>query len=591
MTCLPAGCWWVNQQKMNEVVKTIRFLSLAIFTLVFTTWTQPINSSLASSGGRIVFSACRGSNWDIYSVDVASGEQQRLTSDPAEDRDPAWSPDGTKLAFASCRNSNWDIYVLDAHGDLTRLTDDPAYDGAPAWSPDGRRIAFESSRAGDLDLCVMDADGSDQVNLTPKESAGDYGPAWSPDGRYIAFTSWRYGDKDIFIADVESGEIVQLTNSADIEESPAWLPDGEKLAFVSERNGLREIHVMEVEFPPTEGGQAERVTWLASDDSPTWSPDGERLAFVSRRPSGEVILVTGPDDLGELPLALTGPINLDGPLSWNEVAGVRGEVVSEGDEAIVIDEGISTRPEGHDHPYGFARLPGVETDIAKLSDRVDDSFDALRARVVEETGYDFLSALSEALRPVDFYNETSEYASWHKAGRAVDLLFDFYDQDGRPRLEVVREDIGGETYWRLFLRCVRQDGSQGRPLKVNPWDLSREARTVIAPEQGGVYKSIPRGYYVDFTALAQEYGWWRISAHDTEDFSWTWHFKALEYWHYQKQDGLKWYQAMLQVYSQEEMDRYFTWKKMVEAGEDEYLIFAKGIPLPPSERKWLKIHP
>lgn len=574
-----------------QAPKSYFFLGGAILSVALLVWAPPVNPSLAPSDGRIAFSACRGGNWDIYSVDVASGGWQRLTSDPAEDRDPAWSPDGTKLAFASRRDGNWDIYVLDAHGDLTRLTDDPAYDGAPAWSPDGRRIAFESSRAGDLDIFVMDADGSDQVNLTPKESAGDYGPAWSPDGRYIAFTSWRYGDKDIFIADVESGEIVQLTNSKDIEENPTWSPDGKKLAFVIERNGLREIHVMEVEFPPAEGGQAKRVTWLTSDDSPTWSPDGERLAFVSRRPSGEVILVMDPDVLGELPLALTDPTSLDGPLSWSEVAGVGGEVVSEGDEAIVIDEGTSTRPEGHDHPYAFARLPGVETDIAKLNDRVDDSFNALRARVVEETGYDFLSALSEALRPFDFYNDTSEYASWHKAGRAVDLLFDFYDQDGQPCLEVVREDIGGETYWRLFLRCVRQDGSQGRPLKVNPWDLSREARTLIAPEEGGTYKPIPRGYYVDFTALAQEYGWWRISAHDAEDFSWTWHFKALEYWHYQKRDGLEWYQTMLQVYSQEEMDRYFTWKKMVEAGEDEYLIFAKGIPLPPSERRWLKLHP
>ncbi|MGA9348120.1 MAG: DPP IV N-terminal domain-containing protein [Anaerolineae bacterium] len=554
-------------------------------------WAPPVNSSLAPSGGRIAFSACRGGNWDIYSVDVVSGQWQKLTSDPAEDRDPAWSPDGTKLAFASRRNGNWDIYVLDAYGDLTRLTDDPAYDGAPAWSPDGRRIAFESSRAGDLDICVMDADGSSQVNLTPNESAGDYGPAWSPDGHYIAFTSWRYGDKDIFTADVESGEIVQLTDSLDIEESPAWSPDGTKLAFVIERDGLREIYVMEVEFPPAEGGLTERVTWLASDDSPAWSPDGERLAFVSRRPFGEVILVMGPDALGELPLALTGPTALDGPLSWNEVAGIGGEVVSEGDEAVVIDEGMSTRPEGHHHPYGFARLPGVETDIAKLNDRVDDSFNVLRARVVEETGYDFLSALSEALRPFDFYSETSEYASWHKAGRAVDLLFDSYDQYGRPRLEVVREDIGGETYWRLFLRCVRQDGSQGRPLKVNPWDLSRKARTDIAPEEGGTYKPIPRGYYVDFTTLAREYGWWRISAYDAEDFSWTWHFKALEYWHYQKRDGWEWYQAMLQVYSQEEMDRYFTWENIVEAGEDEYLIFAKGIPLPPSEKRWRKLHP
>lgn len=518
-------------------------------------------------------------------------------------------------AFASRRDGNWNIYVLDAHGDLARLTDDPGCDGAPAWSPDGRRITFESCRAGDLDIFVMDADGNRQVKLTPEEPAGDYGPAWSPDGRYIAFTSWRYGDKDIFIVDVESGAIVQLTDSPDIEESPAWSPDGEELAFVTERDGLREIHVMKVEFPPPEGGLpvlsevspelcrrvegAERATWLTSDDSPAWSPDDERLALVSRRPFGEVILVMGPKTLGELPLALPGPTTLDGPLSWKKVAGVWGGVVSAGDEGVIVDEGTSTRPQrcpelvegGHDHPYGLARLPGVETGIAKLSDRVDDSFNALRARVVEETGYDFVSALSEALRPFDFYSETSEYASWHKAGRAVDLLFDFYDQHGWPRLEVVREDIGGETYWRLFLRCVRQDGSQGRPLKVNRWDLSRKARTIIAPEEGGTYKPIPRGYYVDFTALAREYGWWRISAHDAEDFSWTWHFKALEYWHYQKRDGLKWYQAMLQVYSQQEMDRYFTWEKMVEAGDDEYLIFAKGIPLPPSGKRWLKLHP
>jgi len=257
----------------------------------------------------------------------------------------------------------------------------------------------------------------------------------------------------------------------------------------------------------------------------------------------------------------------------------------------------ATSQEGRDPPYDFKRLPNaflesreVGGGVTKLSDGVDDSFNALQARVWEETGYDFLGTISEAFRHIAFANKASAYGSWHKAGRAFDMIFDF-NGDGESRLEVVREDMSGETYWRLYLRCARQDGSQGEPIKVNPWDLSYRARSVENPEEGGNLKPIPNGYYVDLTALAWEYGWDRISAHHEEDFDWTWHFKALEYWHYEKRDGLGWYEVMLEVYPRQKVEELFTWEKFMEAEEEPYTVLVKGMPLPSAERRWLRVRP
>jgi len=73
---------------------------------------------------------------------------------------------------------------------------------------------------------------------------------------------------------------------------------------------------------------------------------------------------------------------------------------------------------------------------------------------------------------------------------------------------------------------------------------------------------------------------------------------AFEYWHYQKrleeETGLatgttgaaNWYQAMSHVYPQDTLDRYFTWQKMRQLGEDPYLIALKGVPLPLEVKPW-----
>lgn len=547
----------------------------------------------ADTTARIAFAAFRDGQWDLYSVAENGGDLRRLTHDHNQDMDPAYSPDGTKLAFASRQDRNWDIYILDlVSGRQRRLTDHPAYDGAPSWSPDGTRIAFESFRAGDLDIWTIDLKDDAPTNLTPDSGAGDYAPAWSPDGRQIAFTSWRMGDKDLFVLDVASGALTQLTNSEAAEEWPAWSPDGTRLAFVRNWLGEREVWTMAVGLPEAEGGPARQVTWLGRADGPAWSPEGDRLAVLHRRFDGEQVLWLNPDETGQLPKPMTDVAWLDGRLAWSRSTtnfGTPVPVWEDTGTSVLYVEDLTPSQSGDGEPWDLLPVAGLRLPTPAmtpyLSDRVDDSYSALRRRLVDEVGYDFLGQVSEAWRPHDFFNDTSEYASWHKSGRAIDTSFDFHTDDGQV-MEIARDDMGGETYWRVLLRCADQSGRCGRPISVNTWDYSYQARANIAPDQGGIERPMPYGYYADFTALAREYGWTRISSWNDEDFSWTWHFKAFEYWHYQKTDDLLWYAAMQEVYPQPKLDEHFTYEQMLQVGDYPFLIALKGVPLPAGARLW-----
>ena len=543
---------------------------------------------------RIAFAAYRHGQWDIYSLAPDGSDLHQLTDDPFEDTDPAYSPDGEKLAFASRRNQNWDIYVLDLlSGQETRLTDSPHYDGAPVWSPDGQRLAYESYQNGDLDLWLIDATGSTPAtDLTADSDAGDFGPAWRPDGQALAFSSWRDGQKDLYLLDMTgNGSLTRLTNTPTAEDQPTWSPDGRTLAFVVDNLGDREVFSLD-----TTGSKINPLTWLGRTDGPTWSPDGKTLAAIFQRWDGESIALQTVSTAHQLPRLLTPVSTIQGRLSWSDQAVDFGRSLSslaDNGESPLYTENVTLSEEPGHEPYSMVRLNDLDAGTPWLADTVDDSFQAWRFRLRDEVGYDFLGHLSDAARDVASYSETSQYASWHKSGRAVDTLFDYYLK-GQLAHEIVREDYSGETYWRVLLRCVDQSGRCGRPSTANPWNYSSRARTEIAPEQGGIEKSNLSGYYVDMTALAREYGWQRISSHDDKDFSWTWHFLAFEYWHYQKRlDGdqhlMNWYQAMRQIYPDTTLTRFFTWQKMRAIGDEPHLIALKGVPLPLDVKPWWKL--
>jgi TolB protein len=192
------------------------------------------------------------------------------------------------------------------------------------------------------------------------------------------------------------------------------------------------------------------------------------------------------------------------------------------------------------------------------------------------------------LRPVDAQCDvTCETLSWHKAGRAIDTRL-----DSNYGLEIVREDQQGETFWRVHLRAAAQDGTMGEPMTEAPWDLSYRARWIIAPGAGGTKKPVPYGFYVDFTELAREYGWERISSQDSPDFDWKTNKIGAEYWHIQNLQGLNWYDAMREVYSADDLKSITDWNSITrQGGYDPYLLYLKHIPAPAKAWRWNVLGP
>jgi len=519
--------------------------------------------------------------------DRLGGPTFNLTNDPAEDRAPAFSADGRYVAFESHRDGNWEIYIIELEsGEVRRVTNHLAYDGAPVWSPDGRYLAFESYRDGNLEVYTLDLVSGALHRLTD-DPAGDYAPAWSPHGRWIAFTTWREGNKEIYLMGAQGVKQRNLTQHESDDEYPAWSPDGQRLAFVSWRDGNGEIYTLDVD-----SGEVVRLTHNdLLDTAPDWSPDGREVIFSSYD-KGEPFEVFHEYRGGHFDLAFW-----DG--ESEEVRYLQGSEADEmspcfapigvtppswAPEVAIMPTPISTiSPLMEEPPYHIVTLTNIlEGGPYQLEEEAAISFNALRAEVLARTGWDYLGKLSDAFRPIYMHGRTRYgYFSWHKTGRAIDLRLELLDAKGEQQLELVREDIGSEIYWRMYIRCLKQDGSQGEPLKVAPWRYWWQIDPNLDPEgyeQGGRPKSIPEGYYVDFTELARRFSWERIAAYTTEDYHWHEHTLRTEYWHYQYMEGLLWYEAMLEIYPEEMLREYFTWEKAHELDFPDDLPRRKGIP-------------
>ncbi|MCB0206694.1 MAG: PD40 domain-containing protein, partial [Anaerolineae bacterium] len=59
--------------------------------------------------------------WDVYLLDVRTGNVSTLVSSPGVDAHPTWSPDGRQVAFLSNRDGVWAVYVTDVSSGQSRL--------------------------------------------------------------------------------------------------------------------------------------------------------------------------------------------------------------------------------------------------------------------------------------------------------------------------------------------------------------------------------------------------------------------------------------------------------------------------------------
>ena len=78
---------------------------------------------------------------DIYVVSSEGGTARQITSNPAYDSDPIWTPDGKSIVFSSYRDADKDIYITSAEGgEPKRVTDYPGRETPLAVLPDGKIV-------------------------------------------------------------------------------------------------------------------------------------------------------------------------------------------------------------------------------------------------------------------------------------------------------------------------------------------------------------------------------------------------------------------------------------------------------------------
>lgn len=244
---------------------------------------EPITSGLGirhafinDDGTRIAYSvgSLVANVWRVPILDdreATWSDASQLTFDEAHVEFLDLSPQLDELLLNTNRNGSYDIYVLDLmSGDMSQLTDHTGAEAAPKWSPDAARLTFTSMRSGNRDVWTMNRTGGELRAISPHD-AEDWEPDWSPDGSTILFASARGGRLQLFTAPAEGGT-AQLF--ADVRaEWQRFSPSGDRVVF-SQRQNFPSLWLLS-----SETGEAEQLT-TARDYTAEWSPSGSHLYFV-----------------------------------------------------------------------------------------------------------------------------------------------------------------------------------------------------------------------------------------------------------------------------------------------------------------------
>ncbi|HKW41030.1 MAG TPA: amidohydrolase family protein [Gemmatimonadales bacterium] len=247
-----------TKKKTDELpLKTTRRID---FTISEGTW---ISLDVSPDGRTIVFELLG----DLYALPITGGEAKRLTSGPAYDTQPRYSPDGTKLVFLSDRNGSENIWICDADGTNARaLTKgDRNLYASPAWTPDGDYIV--ASKTGMpigsvYEIWLYHKDGGAGVSLTKDDKGPAPGPlgrgtlnnalgaAFGPDARYLWYARHRGGFGynlnfplwELAIYDRQTGKVFPQTDLYGSAMRPVLSRDGKWLVYASRHDaetGLR----------------------------------------------------------------------------------------------------------------------------------------------------------------------------------------------------------------------------------------------------------------------------------------------------------------------------------------------------------------
>ena len=206
-------------------------------------------SAISPDGQTIAFSY----QGDIYTVAASGGEARQLTTNPAYDAYPIWSPDGQNIAFASTREGSFDVYLMNRNGgNPTRLTTH-SNDELPLAFKDNEHVLFKTKLIPTAQAIVIPRSFPQVYEVSTKgerprlfsvitmedisiNSRGDvlyhdYKGYEDPFRKHHQSAITR----DIWLKRGE--QFTQLTKFRGEDRNPVWAADGQSFYYLSEQDG------------------------------------------------------------------------------------------------------------------------------------------------------------------------------------------------------------------------------------------------------------------------------------------------------------------------------------------------------------------
>jgi Tol biopolymer transport system component len=170
---------------------------------------------------------------DIWTVDVARDNPSRLTSDPAADWFPAWSPNAADIYFGSSRVRITTPFHKIGVGEEIALEKAPyLYATMPNdVSHDGRLLAYQASTTKGYDLGVMTLDNGRKQSFL-ESPFNEVQARFAPSQRFIAYASDESGQFEIYVRRFPPSSSGEWKVSLAGGMQPEWRRDGKELFFI-----------------------------------------------------------------------------------------------------------------------------------------------------------------------------------------------------------------------------------------------------------------------------------------------------------------------------------------------------------------------
>jgi dipeptidyl aminopeptidase/acylaminoacyl peptidase len=238
-------------------------------------------------------------NMDIYLIPATGGEPRRLTTNPARDVHPRWSPDSKTIAFESNRSGESQIWLIDVQGGEARqLTNISTEASTPMWSPSGKSLAFVSSVYPEFsDKPYSESNGLNKKKDEEKERSKVKARVMTK-LLYRHWNTWVDEKKQhIFVVHLDgtaprdctpgNRDAVPTSSTFSAGDDFAFSPDGQEIAFTSPPTENEAWNTNHDIFIATLDGKISQLTFNpAADGYPRYSNDGRYIAYRAQRRPG-----------------------------------------------------------------------------------------------------------------------------------------------------------------------------------------------------------------------------------------------------------------------------------------------------------------